>query len=136
MITRNLRINQLSENAYERYLAYLEALDARDIDAYAVFLADDVSIQFGNSEPVAGKGNVVEMLSGYWQSFAVIEHDLINIYGDDNAYVLEAENHYRRHDGKRVTVRAVAFTDTGADGLVTSVRIYGDTSPVFASDDG
>ena len=30
----------------------------------------------------------------------------------------EALNHYERHDGKQVTVRAVAFTDKNEDGLV------------------
>ncbi|QPH54627.1 nuclear transport factor 2 family protein [Pontivivens ytuae] len=131
MITSNLRINQLSDDAYRSYLQYLEALDAKDIDAYATFLADDVSIQFGNAPAVEGKEAVVGMLAGYWQSFRSIEHDLTNIYGTDRAYVLEALNHYERHDGRKVTVRAVAFTDRGEDGLVTSIRVFGDTSPVF-----
>ena len=131
MITSNLRINQLSEPAYNAYLSYLEVLDAKDIDAYAAFLADGVSIQFGNAPAVEGKAAVVEMLGGYWQSFKSIEHDLLNIYGTDDAYVLEALNHYERHDGKKISVRAVAFTDKNEEGLVTSVRIFGDTSPLF-----
>ena len=135
MITKNLRTNQLSDAAFDSYLAYLAALDARDVEAYAKFLADDVSMQFGNAEPVVGKNTVKEMLGGYWQSFAEIEHDLTNIYGTDSSYVLEADNHYVRHDGKKVTVRAVAFTDKNEHGKVTSVRIYGDTSPVFADAD-
>ena len=131
MITSNLRINQLSIEGYDNYLAYLAALDARDIDAYGQFLADDVTMQFGNDNPVEGKEAVLTMLSGYWQSFASIEHDLKNILGTDKNYVLEADNHYERHDGRRVIVRAVAFTDKNEDGLVIGVRVYGDTSPVF-----
>ncbi len=131
MITSNLRINQLSETAFDAYLRYLKVLDAKDLDAYAQFLANDVSIEFGNAPAVKGKKAVVEMLGGYWQSFKSIEHDLINIYGSDKAYVLEALNHYVRHDGTKATVRAVAFTDKNEDGLVTSVRIFGDTSPLF-----
>ena len=131
MITSNLRVNQLSDAAYERYLDYLAALDARDVEAYGEFLADDVSMQFGNAGAVSGKDRVKGMLGGYWQSFAAIEHDLTNIYGTDRTYVLEADNHYVRHDGKRVTVRTVAFTDVGEDGRVSAVRIHGDTSPVF-----
>ena len=133
MITSNLRTNQLSNDAFETYHAYLNAMDARDVDAYVAYLADDVSIQFGNAPAVTGKAVVREMLAGYWQSFAAIEHDLTNIYGTDDRYVLEADNHYVRYDGRKVTVRAVAFTDKDADGKVRSVRIYGDTSPVFAS---
>ncbi len=133
MITSNLRINQLSDGAFQSYLRYLTVLDAKDIDAYAEFLADNVSIEFGNAPAVTGKKAVVEMLGGYWQSFKSIEHDLTNIYGSDDAYVLEALNHYERHDGKKITVRAVAFTDKNDEGLVTSIRVFGDTSPLFES---
>ncbi|MBX7481666.1 nuclear transport factor 2 family protein [Qipengyuania qiaonensis] len=133
MITSNLRINQLSPEAYETYRAYLAALDARDVEAYGEFLAEEVSMQFGNEDPVQGKAAVLAMLAGYWQSFASIEHDLKNIYGTDESYVLEADNHYGRHDGRRVTVRAVAFTDRNEEGLVINVRVFGDTSPVFAA---
>lgn len=135
MITENLRINQLSPSAYTAYLDYLAALDARDIDAFARFLAEDVVIRFGNADPVVGKAAVTGMLASYWQAFAGLEHDLANIYGEDDHFVLEADNHYTRHDGKMVTVRAVAFTDRNAAGEVTSIRIYGDTSPVFAAAD-
>ncbi|MEM7488478.1 MAG: hypothetical protein AAF390_05070 [Pseudomonadota bacterium] len=82
---------------------------------------------------VTGKAAVTAMLAGYWLSFAGIEHDLINIYGTDRSYVLEADNHYLRHDGVRVTVRAVAFTERDADGKVTRIRVHGDTAPVFAA---
>lgn len=131
MITSNLRTNELGEAAYREYLDYLAVLDAKDVGSYAEFLADEVSIQFNNAPAVSGKAAVVGMLGGYWQSFKTIEHDLTNIYGSDGAYVLEALNHYERHDGKKVTVRAVAFTDRNPEGLVTSIRVYGDTSPLF-----
>lgn len=132
MITSNLRINQLSPKQYGVYLDYLTAMDHRDVEAYANFLADDVVVQFNNEAPLQGKETAKEGLGSYWQSFANIEHELTNIYGTDQNYVLEALNHYVRHDGKKVTVRAVAFTDLNAAGLVTSVRIYHDVSPVFA----
>lgn len=131
MITTNLRINQLSPSQYATYLDYLHAMDHRDIEAYGKFLADDVLIQFNNDKPTQGKAASMAALGPYWQSFANIEHDLTNIYGTDINYVLEALNHYVRHDGQKVTVRAVAFTDLNAGGLVESVRIYQDVSPVF-----
>ncbi|GAB2595306.1 nuclear transport factor 2 family protein [Spirosoma areae] len=133
MITSNLRINQLTADAYERYLAYLQAMDNRDVVAYGHFLADNVMVQFNNDPPMqGGKQAVLEGLGQYWQSFASIEHDLTNIYGSDKNYVLEALNHYVRQDGQKATVHAVAFTDLNEAGLVDSVRIYQDVSPVFA----
>ncbi|RIV17848.1 nuclear transport factor 2 family protein [Fibrisoma montanum] len=133
MITSNLRINQLSATAYNQYLAYLQAMDNRDVEGYGRFLADDVTVQFNNDAPMqGGKEAVLQGLGAYWQSFASIEHDLTNIYGTDSNYVLEALNHYVRHDGKAVTVHAVAFTDLNEAGEVKSVRIYQDVSPVLA----
>ncbi len=44
---------------------------------------------------------------------------------------LEALNHYKRNDGQEVKIRAVAFTDRNTEGLVTSVRFYTDTTPLF-----
>jgi ketosteroid isomerase-like protein len=132
MITNNLRSNQLSPEAYDRYLRYLQAMDRRDIAAYGEFLAADVVVQFNNGPPLRGKEAAMAGLGPYWQSFASIEHDLTNIYGNDTNYVLEALNHYLRHDGQPVTVRAVAFTDLNAQGQVESVRIYHDVTPVFA----
>lgn len=41
----NLRINELSEDAYAWYLEYLRTLDAKDIDAYAKRLENEVSIR-------------------------------------------------------------------------------------------
>ncbi len=132
MKTNSLRINQLSESAYERYLQYLHALDSLDIEAYAEFLADDCEVQSNNNPPMKGKEAVMQGLGTYWQSFKKLEHDLLNIYGTEQNYVLEAINNYTRLDGKKVSIRAVAFTDLNEDGLVKSVRFYTDTTPVFA----
>lgn len=132
MITKNLRVNQLSSTAYQNYLSYLHAIDNKDIKAYGKFLADDITVQFNNDKPMQGKETVLQGLGYYWQSFGSVEHDLTNIYGTDSSYVLEAQNHYVRKDGKTVTINAVAFSDLDKRGLVKSVRIYQDVSPVFS----
>jgi hypothetical protein len=89
-------------------------------------------MQSNNNPIVEGKTAIAQFLSDYWQTFASLEHDLVNIYGSDSAFVLEALNHYKRNDGKPVTVRAVAFTDRNPAGLVTSVRFYTDVTPLFS----
>lgn len=132
MITTSLRVNQLTSSATDWYLRqYLQAMDALDIEQYAAFLADDVSLMFNNGDAIEGKEAVVGMLSSYWKSFAAIEHEPLNIYGTDSQFMLEALNHYTRHDGKKVTTHAVALTDRNTEGLVTSVRVFADASPVF-----
>ena len=131
-----LRVNQLSDAGWSWYQDYLDALDAYDLDRYAAFLADDVSIQFNNDAPLQGKDVATQGLAQFWAAisgmgFALL-HEPLNIYGTDRTYVLEALNHYDRPRQERITVRAAAFTDRGADGTVTSVRLYQDVSPLFA----
>lgn len=132
MRTDKLRINQLSPKAYEWYLAYLQALDTKSVERYSTFLADDCVMQSNNNDPVQDKATIVQFLSDYWATFDSIEHDLLNIYGTDSSFVLEALNYYKRNDGKAITLRAVAFTDRNEAGLATSVRFYTDTTPLFA----
>ena len=133
MRTDRLRTNQLSPEAYRWYLAYLGAMDRKDLDAYGAFLADGCALQMNNQPPTVGKEAVLRGLGTYWQSFGGVEHDLDNIYGDDRRFALEALNHYTRLDGGAVTLRAVAFTDRDEAGLAASVRLYTDTGPLFAS---
>ena len=133
MRTDRLRINQLSPKTYEWYLVYLQAIDTKNIEVYGNFLADECVMQFNNNSPVQGKVAILQSLSDYWTTFDSLTHDLLNIYGSDSSFVLEALNHYKRNDGKVVTVPAVAITDRNEAGLVTSFRLYTDTTPVFAS---
>jgi ketosteroid isomerase-like protein len=133
MRTDQLRVNQLSGEAYTWYLSYLGSMDALDLERYAAHLADDCVMMMNNDPPMEGKQAIVAGLERYWQSSKSVEHDLLNIYGSDANFCLEALNHYERHDGKRVTLRAVAFTDRNQQGQVTAVRLYTDTTPLFAS---
>ena len=131
MKTDNLRINQLSTECYKWYLSYLDALDARDIERYATFLSEDCVLIMNNAEPIEGKEAVLEGLSRYWQFFSNLEHELLNIYGTDSSFMLEAMNHYQRLDGKALSLRAVALTDRNSSGSITSVRLYTENSLLF-----
>ncbi|MEH1849189.1 MAG: nuclear transport factor 2 family protein [Nostoc sp.] len=132
MKTDKLRINQLSPQNYEWYLAYLQAIDTKNVELYSSFLAEDCVMLSNNHPPVQGKEVIVQFLSNYWTTFDSLEHDLLNIYGSDLFFVLEALNHYKRQDGEAITLRAVAFTDCNQAGSVTSVRFYTDTTELFS----
>lgn len=137
MDTGNLRINQLSSAAWTWYQHYLAVLDSYDLDGYAEFLAPEVSVQFNNADPMVGIDAVKQGLAEFWGSVTTLGytlvHEPLNIYGQDNHFVLEARNHYDHEDGRRVTVRATAWTDRGPGpaGRVSSVRLYQDVSPLY-----
>jgi len=114
------------------YVDYLGSMDARDVDHYGQFLDHACSLSFNNEPPTIGKAAILGRMRDYWKSFGSIEHDLLNVYGEPRAFMLEALNHYTRLDGRPITCRAVALTDRSAEGLVTSVRLYTDVSALFA----
>lgn len=133
--TESLRINQLGDEAWASYRTYLDTLDRYDIDEFATFLADDVSVQFNNDHPMTGKDTAVTGMGAFWTSIQdmgySLTHEPLNIYGADDAYVLEALNHYDTSEGRRTTIHAVAFTNRNPDGKVTSIRVYHDLAPLY-----
>ncbi len=135
MKTDTLEINQISEAAYAWYLGYLQAIDDKDVEKYGTYLAENCRMTQNNQESVRGKEAVLKGLAQYWQTFHSLEHELLNIYGSDTAFALEALNHYERKDGGRVTARAVALTSRNEAGLVEHFRFYTDVSSVFAPAD-
>ena len=128
----NVRINQLSTAATGWLRQVLQALDAKNVDAYTSFMSDDVEILFNNGEmAMRGRDAVRAGLTQFWQSFGTLEHDEINIYGTDHNLVHEALNYYTTLDGRKVTVRAVAWIDRDDAGHVVSLRVYNDQSPLW-----
>ncbi len=131
MKREQLRINQLTDDAFAWYLDYLSAMDAQDVARYGGFLDAACSLSFNNEPATVTKDGILERLGRYWKNFRSIEHELLNIYGNSQNFMLEALNHYVRLDGRPVTCRAVALTDRNDGGLVTSVRLYTDVSALF-----
>jgi ketosteroid isomerase-like protein len=128
----SVRINQLGTEATAWLREVLSALDAKDVDAYTDFMADDVEVTFNNGDmSMRGRDAVREGLAGFWQSFGTLEHEELNIYGTDRHLVHEALNHYRTLDGRSVTIRAVAWIDRDDSGRVQSLRVYNDQSPLW-----
>lgn len=129
----NVRMNQLSPQATDWLRRVLQALDAKDVEAYTAFMADDVDVLFNNGElAMRGRDAVREGLGQFWQSFGTLEHDELNIYGTDRNLVHEALNYYTTLDGRQVTIRAVAWIDRDEDGNIASLRVYNDQSPLRA----
>ena len=120
------------ETATAKVQAAEDAWNSRDPERVSLAYTEDAKWR-NRAELFEGRDAIVAALSQYWRSSASVEHDLLNIYGDDSSFVLEALNHYERHDGIAVTLRAVACTERDAQGRVTSVRLYTDTGPLFGA---
>ena len=127
-----LRINQLSPQAFTWYQAYLQSVDEQDAHTFAAFLHDDATFQFGNQPSVQGKHAIVNTLKQFWATYNGEEHILHTILGTDRCFALEATNVFKRLDGKQVALPAVAITERDEHGLVTSFRVFIDAAPLYA----
>lgn len=131
-MTNELKINQISDEAFAWYLRYLEAIDSTNIELYGEFLAEDCEFQFGNQPKVQGKAAILEGLKQFWATYDGEEHILQGILGNDNYFALEAINTYKRKDGTEVSIPAVAVTERNDEGLAKSIRVFIDIAPLYA----
>ncbi len=133
MITKNLRVNQLSDATYQWYRDYLAAVDAKDIGRFGAFLADGCVMQMNSDEAVVGKPAVLDAVRVFWSAFGAVEHEMLAIYGTDDTFASEAIHHYTDADGHDVTVRAAAFMDRGPDGRLAAFRLYSDVGEMLGA---
>ena len=135
MKSEKLRVSQLSAPVQQWYLDSLATMDAKDVERYGTFLADNCEMQINGNPWIRGKITILETLNAQWMSFDSVTQDLLNIYGDDSSFALEAVNHYRRNDGRMVSIPTVTITDRNEAGLAVSVRVYADLQPLFSTND-
>ncbi|MEM7660968.1 MAG: nuclear transport factor 2 family protein [Pseudomonadota bacterium] len=128
----NLSRNDLSPAGFDWLQSYLAAIDARDIEAYAPFLADDCSLRMNYVPVMEGKSNVLMMLGSIWTSLAGMEHEPLMVLGDDNDFALETIHHYKIPSGKETPIPATEFISRNGNGLVSRIRIYCNADPAYS----
>ena len=126
----SIRINQLSPASFDWYRKYLAAMDGSDLPTLLKFLHKDCAFQINNHLPMHGHEAIGAAFQRYWEAIAGIEHELLNLYGDDQRFCVEMLCHYTRTDGSTITLPAAVFMDRDAHGLVTWSRSYIDATPV------
>lgn len=124
-----VRINQLSDDAFEWYVGYLEALDCGDPEAFRAYLGEDCIMQINDNLPLYGANVILGALGHNWATFERVEHEPLNIYGSDLRFAVEMLWHFSRRDGQCVTVPS--FVDRGGDGRALSIRLFADLAPAF-----
>jgi ketosteroid isomerase-like protein len=107
------------------------AIDARDADAFAAFLAADGEFRFGNAPAVLGRAAIRAAVAGFFAAIGGCSHRLIASWTGPGSAVCEGEVTYTRHDGSTLTV-PFANVFTLAGGQIRSYRIYIDNGPLFS----
>jgi ketosteroid isomerase-like protein len=110
--------------------AIFAAFDAKDIDALAALMTDDVRLQIGNADVVHGKAQFVDALQMFFGSVAGFRHTVTNVWSDLDAVITELKVHYTRLDGGEVTLPCCNVFRV-RDGAVSDYRVYMDITPVY-----
>jgi ketosteroid isomerase-like protein len=115
----------------DRVRAIFGAFDANDVTALAALMTDDVRLRLGNAEPVEGKSAFIEAVNAFLGSVAGFRHEVLGIWSDGDALIVELAVHYKRLDGREVTVPCCNVFRL-RDGSVSDYRSYIDVTPVYA----
>jgi ketosteroid isomerase-like protein len=110
---------------------YFADVDRLDLDVFLNWLSDDIVVKWANADPYVGKEQVAAAISGFYQAIDGMQHELINVYELDGEAIAEANVFYTRKDGRRVRVAAMTVLRRVGE-LVSELRVYLDTAPVFA----
>lgn len=131
MKTDQLKIVTISDTALEWFKTKYTAADSFDAEGYRKFLAEDCQLQFGNNPLVGCNNEIIGGLKSFWETINGMNHSFINIIGTDNYFVAEAIIGYTRKDNKVVKIPAATIIERNAEGLVTSMRIFIDITPIY-----
>src|SRR5258706_3845718 len=122
----------MSETAVSDQLRRVFAtFDAKDVPTLAEFMTDDVQLRLGNAAMIQGKTAFVDAVNGFLGSIAGVRHEILSVFIDGDAAIVEFDVHYTRHDGDVVTVPCCNVFRL-RDGLIAEYRSYIDATPVYA----
>lgn len=122
---------QISKDGRQWHLDFADAIASRDAGRYIAFMHDDCSVQINNNMPVYSKRAIERAFNEYVKNFRSLTYDLMNAFGTDRCSVTEALFNYVCHDGSVEVVQHAYICERDENGLLTSVRVYGDTHRIL-----
>ena len=106
-------------------------IDSMEPERFTAHLADDVTMRFGNAEPIHGRDAVRDTWAGFCDGIDGVSHAAGRRWESEEGIVVEADVTYTRKDGGTVTVPVVTIYREG-DGGIVDYRILIDLAPLFA----
>ena len=100
---------------------------------------DNCSVQINNDMPVYSKLAIEHAFVEYVKNFRSVTYEIISVSGADRKSVAEALFTYICLDGSVELVQHAYFCERDEAGLLTALRLYGDTTrilkPALAAND-
>ncbi|HEY4157285.1 MAG TPA: nuclear transport factor 2 family protein [Polyangiaceae bacterium] len=112
-------------------LRLFRAIDAKNADAFASFLAPDGVFRFANAPAVVGQSAVRESVAGFFSAIAGSAHTLLHIWNDGDDVAVQGSVRYTRHDGKQLACPFVNVFKMKGD-KIGDYAIHIDNTALFA----
>jgi ketosteroid isomerase-like protein len=106
-------------------------IDSMEPERFTAHLAEDVTMRFGNADPVKGRAAVHEVWASFCDGIDGVSHAPLRRWESAEGTVAEADVTYTRKDGGTVTVPVVTIYREG-DGGIDDYRVFIDLAPLFA----
>ena len=106
-------------------------IDSMEPERFTAHLAEDVTMRFGNADPIHGRDAVHDVWAGFCEGVGGVSHSVVEQWRSDAGNVVEAQVTYTRKDGGTVTVPVVTIYRE-QDGEINDYRIFIDLAPLFA----
>lgn len=107
------------------------AIDAKDAEQFASFIADDGVFRFGSAPAVQGRDEITAAVSAFFDSIDSLSHSVTKVWRDEAGLACEGEVCYRRLDGLEVIIPFVDVFEFRGE-LISSYKIYIDIGPLYA----
>jgi ketosteroid isomerase-like protein len=106
-------------------------IDSMEPERFTAHLAEDVTMRFGNADPIHGRDAVRDVWAGFCEGLDGVSHERLRRWESHEGSVAEANVTYTKKDGSTVTV-PVATIWRESDGGIVDYRIFIDLAPLFA----
>ena len=96
-------------------------------------MREAIELAIEERSPYPEKAAFIDAVHAFLGSVARVPHEILNVFTDRDAVIVEFDVHYTRHDGKLVTLPCCNVFRL-RDGLIAEYRSYIDATPVYAKD--
>ncbi len=122
-----MRASQKTIEVIERYYA---AMEAKDIEGFGAYYADDMTLTLANDGTVTGAETVKHAFREMLGRVRSLRHDLLDAWEEDGGLVIfETLATWLFDDGTTLKIKACSVC-TMVDGKFTDQRIYVDNAPL------
>lgn len=107
------------------------AIDGKDAERFASFVAPDGVFLFGNAPPVAGRSAIRDAVAGFFASIRGLTHRVDDVSVDGPLVWSRGLVTYVRHDGSQLAVPFCNCFEMRGD-LIARYQIFVDASALYA----